>query len=76
MGDAVSPSALEHMTTKLPRLKRNMQRAYDRRVHLRALPGTIGNRQREEDETDLIVLLAVEIREIEDLLKRWQEVEV
>ncbi len=72
----MSPAALEHMATKLPRLRRNMQRAYDRRVHLRALAPTIGNRMQEEDETDLIVLLAVEIREIEESLKRWQEVEV
>lgn len=72
----MSPAALEHMSTKLPRLKRNMMRAYDRRVVVRSMAPTIGNRMQDEDETDLIVLLAVEISEIEELLKRGQEVAI
>ncbi len=67
----MSPESIALHERKLGRARRNKQRAEDRRTHLRALRPTPANDQHIEDETELVVLLSVEIQELRECLARW-----
>ncbi len=70
----MSPESIAFHEDKLLRCQRNRQRAQDRRTMLVELrPGSPAIAQHYDDETDLIVLLSVEILELQKCLERWTQ---